>query len=188
MAKRLDGWPGFDMAEIPSLVETLRRVHEGRAEADQKPAPAAETSLRGALRAGVEWMEREARRHAEFVDRLTQTPAPAKTAPYQQTLYLQGPCGGRTGGRFRCLNRREAEVEVGARLRPFSLGGAPVATAPALTLKPAGFLLKPGEARLVEVAADLADCADPGRYESSVDILMNEAVALKLWIEIDVYR
>lgn len=189
-AKLFEGLPTLDPAAIPGLVETLRAIHGGRApiaDAPQAAPSAAETPLYGAIRAGVEWMEREARRHSEFVDRLTGVVAPTTKAAYQQTLYMQGACGSRTAGRFRCLNRRVGRVEVCARLRPFSMNGAPAPVSPALTLRPGGFLLGPNEARMVVVEADLSACSEPGKYESSVDILMNDAVTLKLWIEIDVY-
>lgn len=56
-----------------------------------------------------------------------------------------------------------------------------------MTPRPGGFRLEPGEARIVALDVDLAACDRPGKYESSLDALMNDAVALKLWIEIDVY-
>lgn len=98
-AKLLDGLPKLDVTTIPDLVERLSQMHAGSAGEARGREP--ETPLYGALRAGVEWMEREARRHAEFVDRLIQPAAPARAAAYQETLYLQGRCGERTGGRFR---------------------------------------------------------------------------------------
>lgn len=191
-----DASPG---AATATLIEALRRMGEGvgspRAatslfEELSKGAErraGGESQLYGALREGLAKWEREARRHAEFVDKLL-APKPAEkpvaATPYQETLYLQGAAGGRTGGRFRALNRRDKRVSVATLTRPFTLAGKPAHEAPSLTLRPGAFYLEPGEARVVSVEAELPG---PGRYEAAVDLTMDEAVALKLWIEIDVY-
>ena len=186
-------------AALPTLLEALRRLNETpggepKPEPESKPAAPAgldASSLYAALRDGLAQFERHAQNHAQFVERLMrpqpqpQSPAaPAPAAPYQETLYLQGPAQGRTAGRFRALNRRDRRVSVATLSRPFSLNGAPALEAPALTLRPGAFYLAPGEARLVTVEAELPG---PGRYQSCLDLSMDDALALKLWIEIDVY-
>ncbi len=186
-------------AATATLIEALRRMGEDAGSEPPKTSlfeelskggqrlAGVESQLYGALKDGLAKWEHEARRHAEFVDKLL-APKPAEkpvaAAPYQETLYLQGQAGGRTGGRFRALNRRDKRVSVATLARPFTLGGQPAREAPALTLRPGAFYLEPGEARVVSVEADLPA---PGRYESALDLTMDEAVALKLWIEIDVY-
>lgn len=195
-----DARPGEAAA---TLIEALRRmgaseseapatnVFEGLAKGGERTA-GAESQIYAALRDGLAKWEREARRHAEFVEKLL-APRPAealvakpaeKPAPYQETLYLQGAAGTRTAGRFRALNRRDKRVSVATLSRPFTKGGEPALEAPALTLRPGAFYLEPGEARVIIVEAELPG---PGRYESVVDLTMDETVALKLWIEIDVY-
>jgi hypothetical protein len=188
-----DSHPGEATA---TLIEALRRMGEGagpeknatslseRLARGGERRAGAESQLYGALREGLDKWEREARRHAEFVDKLLAPKAAETTvaaAPYQETLYLQGPAGGRTAGRFRALNRRDKRVSVATLTRPFTLAAKP---APSLTLRPSAFYLEPGEARVVSVEAELPG---PGRYEAALDLTMDEAVALKLWIEIDVY-
>jgi Asp-tRNA(Asn)/Glu-tRNA(Gln) amidotransferase A subunit family amidase len=191
-----EGRPGEAAA---TLIEALRRMGEGAG--TQKSAASLfeqlakggertaglESQFYDALREGLANWEREARRHAEFVDKLLTPKAaekPAPASPYQETLYLQGAAGGRTAGKFRALNRRDKRVSVATLTRPFTLAGQPALAAPSLTLRPGAFYLEPGEARVVSVEAELPG---PGRYESAVDLTMDEAVALKLWIEIDVY-
>ena len=195
-----DARPGEAAA---TLIEALRRMGAGDETGREKAASSlfedasatgerfagVQSQLYGALREGLAKWEREARRHAEFVDKLL-APKPAEkaaakpAAPYQETLYLQGPAGGRTAGRFRALNRRDKRVSVATLTRPFTLGGEPALEAPLLTQRPGAFYLEPGEARVVTVEAELPG---PGRYQSALDVTMDEAVALKLWIEIDVY-
>ena len=187
-----------------TLIEALRRLNTTEGAASPLPvfeprakeaegSAGAESQIYALLREGLAKWEREARRHAEFVDKLLapkiaekpeQKPAARPAAPYQETLYLQGAAGGRTAGRFRALNRRDKRVSVATLTRPFTLAGEPARDAPLLSLRPGAFYLEPGEARVVSVEAELPG---PGRYETALDVTMDEAVALKLWIEIDVY-
>ena len=147
-----------------------------------------------ALRGRLEQMEREARRHADAVDRLLERDEPSVRAatrptPYQETLYLQCMSSGRSAGRFRCINRRGQPTSVSSVLRPFTMNGAPFAAAPALTLRPGVFSLDAGQTQIIVVEVDLVPCSNlsAGTLQTSIDLLMNEAVSLKIWVEIDVY-
>ena len=113
----------------------------------------AETPLYAAIRAGLARLEREARRHAEVIDRLVDRNAAAsataaRSAPYQETLYLQCVSQGRSGGRFRCINRRAKRAAVASLIRPFTLNGEALAETPTLSLRPSAFFLDPGESRV----------------------------------------
>jgi hypothetical protein len=187
---------------VSTLIEALKRLGESEGVAPARGAPGLvegllngggkladpASALYAALRDGLARLEREARRHAEFVEKLTAPKAeavtPAVVRPYQETLYLQGAAGARTAGRFRAFNRRDKKVSVSTLSRPFTIDGQPAREAPLLTLRPSAFYLDPGEARVLTVEAELPG---PGRYESCLDLTMDDAVALKLWIEIDVY-
>ena len=184
---------------VSTLVEALRRLGAAEGDTIAKPAKSlvdellngagGQTALYGLLRDGLARLEREAKRHAEFIDRLTApkegpTTRHGAASPYQETLYLQGAARTRTAGRFRALNRRQTRVSVATLSRPFRHSGEPAREAPVLTLRPGAFYLNPGEARVVIVEAELPGS---GRYESCLDLTMDDAVALKLWIEIDVY-
>jgi len=59
---------------------------------------------------------------------------------------------------------------------------------PTLTLHPDEFSLGAGESRLVYVTIDLS-CLNlsKGIIETSIDVLMDDSLALKLWVEVDVY-
>lgn len=189
MKPERDASPG---EAVSTLVEALRRLAASEGDTSAKglfgaPTKGVDgpTNLYGLLRDGVARLEREARRHAEFVDRLTAPkPANAAASPYQETLYLQGTAGARTAGRFRAFNRRTTRVSVATLSRPFKTNGEPAREAPALTLRPGAFYLDPGQARIVIVEAELPG---PGQYQSCLDLTMDDAVALKLWIEVDVY-
>jgi hypothetical protein len=163
---------------VSTLLEALRRLGATEGAPPTKSlfesGSGAESALYGLLRDGLARLEREARRHAEFVDRLTTTPKAA----------TEKGAGTRTAGRFRAINRRASRVSVATLSRPFRQNGEPAREGPTLTLRPGAFYLDPGEARVVIVEAELPG---PGRYESSLDLSMDDAVALKLWIEIDVY-
>jgi len=146
------------------------------------------------LRDGVERMERDARRHAELVERLTgrlMRGQPSEwPAFYQETLYLRCQCGRRSGGRFRCENRRERRTSVTALRRPFRARGERLMTDPGVTLRPESFSLDAGDSKVVVVEIDLAPCSNLpiGTIDSAIDLLMDEALVLKLWIEVDVYE
>ena len=143
------------------------------------------------LRDGVERMERDARRHAELVDRLTRRrTAPELAAFYQETLYLRCARGGRTGGRFRCENRQTRRTSVTVCRRPFAAEGKDLPAGLALAIHPETFSLEAGESAIVRIDLDLGPCADLrlDAVATSVDLLMDDAIALKLWIEVDVYE
>jgi len=115
---------------------------------------------------------------------------PASAAPYQETLYLQCARGGRTAGRFRCMNRRNRRTSVTSALRPFRMNGLPQAAAPMLTIRPGSFALDAGASEIIAVEVDLGPCPDlvDSNLQTSIDLHMNDAVALKIWIEIHVYE
>jgi hypothetical protein len=169
--------------------EDLARMFASAPAATQ---PAADERRYGALRGRLEGMEREARENSEAVDRLLGFDSARKsTRPaYQETLHLQCPQGGRSGGRFRCVNRRGQRTSVSAVPRPFSTTSKPLQTEPMLTLRPDNFCLEAGQSQLVWVEVDLAPCSGlaSGTLGTSIDLLMNDAVGLKVWIEIDVYH
>jgi hypothetical protein len=143
------------------------------------------------LRAQFDRLERDVRQHAVSVDRLLNRASPAPVAAaYQETLYLQCPRGGRTAGRFRCVNRRDRRTSVTSSLRPFTMYRMPQAAAPVLTIRPGSFALDSGASQIVSVELDLAACPDlvDGDLQTSIDLHMNEEIALKIWVEIHVYE
>jgi hypothetical protein len=148
-----------------------------------------------ALRDRFDRLERNVRQHAVTVDRLLNPDSPppgmpASAAPYQETLYLQCARGGRTAGRFRCMNRRNRRTSVTSALRPFRMNGLPQAAAPMLTIRPGSFALDAGASEIIAVEVDLGPCPDlvDSNLQTSIDLHMNDAVALKIWIEIHVYE
>lgn len=117
------------------------------------------------------------------------TDAAAPTALVQETVYLQCARGGRTAGRFRCINRADAEVR--ARIRPGAAtvpGGGPIEGV-AITVSPHECTLGPGAPAIITVAIDLQRSAAVAgdRIESCVDVELDGACALKVWMAIDLY-
>lgn len=170
------------LAAIPGLVEALRRVHAEDPSFSGAPAPAAEgVSLYRRLREGL--ARAEARARSEAAAR----PPPGLR---QETLYLNCRRGGRTGGRFRCENTMGREVEMRIVARPFSIGRGPLASRPKLVVSPAKLELPAGGSVVVAVQADLAPCPEISGHglQTSLDLILDEALAMKLWIEIDVYE
>lgn len=141
------------------------------------------------LRQHVEDLERRTRERAAAVDRGLGR-EPGSPAPYQETLYLQSVRGGRTAGRFRCLNRRAQPTSVTAVLRPFTSAGRPATAAPSLTVRPGSFTLEPEAAAIVTVEVDLSTCStlEAGPLQTSLDLLMDGAASVKVWIELDIYE
>jgi hypothetical protein len=184
---------GSPIAGLTRGSENLARLLESALKSDMDARPDGPKEYRE-LRDGVERMERDARRHADLVDRLTQQVPQRRTSDlaafYQETLYLRCPRGGHSGGRFQCENQRKRRTSVTALRHGFTAGGEPLATPPALSLRPEALSLEEGEIACVQLDLDLAPCADlgPGAIASSIDLVMDGSIALKLWIEVDVYE
>jgi hypothetical protein len=172
--------------ELARWLESVRSL-----DSDLKPDP---SKYYRELRHRVERMEREARHHAEWVERLTwhltQGQKSEGAAFYQETLYLRCQRGHRSGGRFRFENCRGRRASVTALRRPFTTRGERLTIDPGVTLQPDSFFLDARDSRVVFVEIDLAPCSNLpiGTIDSSIDLLLDETMVLKLWIEVDVYE
>jgi len=146
-----------------------------------------------ALRNRLEQFEQDARQHAAAVDRFLNRASSTAgqrdgTVPSQETLYLQCQRAGRTAGRFRCVNRRRHRASVTLSPRPFTINGVPQTAAPIIGVRPDSFALAPGAWAVLTVEVDLGSCPDLlDNLQTSIDLHMNNAIALKIWIEIDIY-
>jgi hypothetical protein len=170
------------LAAIPGLVEALRRVHAEDPGFSGAPAPAAEgLSLYRRLREGLARAEARARNEAAA------RPPPALR---QETLYLNCRRAGRTAGRFRCENALGREVEMRIVTRPFSIGREALTSPPKLLVSPAQLKLPADGSVVIAVQADLAPCPEISGHglQTSLDLILDEALAIKLWIEIDIYE
>jgi hypothetical protein len=167
---------------MAELVEALRKLHEDK-QRQANPEPARRYQ---ALRQSLEDSEARARGHSAGIDRAVKRQA----APYQETLYLQAARGGRTAGRFRCENRLTETAEVRVAPRRVTLAGAPCEHEPRFVVTPERLTLAPGASAVLTVTLDLASLPElaSGKLETSVDLVMNDGLALKLWIEADVYE
>jgi hypothetical protein len=198
----LPAHPDGSELRVPSLVSglLLDKVARGIEDLARLLAPGLDAGTESndravrqysALRGRFDRFERDVRQHAETVDRLLNRASPMPgAAAYQETLYLQCPRGGRTRGRFRCVNRRDRRTSVTSSLRPFTMNGMPQAAAPMLTIHPGSFALDSGASEIISVEIDLAARPDlvDGDLQTSIDLHMNDAIALKIWVEIHVYE
>ena len=168
---------------MAELVEALRKLHEEKSRTPPKVEPARRYQ---ALRQSLEGADARVRRRDDRIESELRREA----APYQETLYLQVERGGRTAGRFRCENRLAVEAEVHVTPRRVTLAGAPLEREPRFVVTPERLTLAPGGAAVLTVTLDLAALPElkAGKLETSVDLVMNDGLALKLWIEADVYE
>jgi len=153
-----------------------------------------DASVYGALQERVGQLETELRCHVETVDRLLESKRPASEHAahtfHQQTLYLQCPSGGRTAGRFRCVNRRGDRSSVTSMLRPFTISLELLAAAPTLSVRPGSFILNAEASEIITVEIDFSPCPElaSGVVQTSIDLRMNDSMALKIWIEVELHE
>jgi hypothetical protein len=113
--------------------------------------------------------------------------APISAPVFQQTLHMRCPRGGRSGGRFRCLNRAEKPTAVTVVTQPLlgevtgRLDGA------TLTVTPASCRLDPEESRTFVVDVDFSACAQGADRQAgaSLEIAMDGALAMTVWIAVE---
>jgi hypothetical protein len=185
--------PAGGPASLPeTLVELLSwatRLHT-----PLRPEPQRAT-LYEALQARIRQAEAATLERHTAIDRMLDragnggSDAAGRTALVQETVYLQCARGGRTAGRFRCVNRADAAVR--ARVRPGAAtvpGGGRIEAA-AITVSPHECTLGPGAAAIITVAIDLQRCAAVAgdRIDSCVDVELDGACALKVWMAVDLY-
>jgi hypothetical protein len=88
------------------------------------------------------------------------------------------------------VNRRGQLTSVRSSLQPLIVNGQPSTAMPILSLRPDSFSLDAGASAIVSVEVDLSPCPDlvNTTLQTSIDLHMNDAVALKIWIEIDLHE
>jgi hypothetical protein len=194
-----------DSSTISAIVETLRQIHEAKARGTVSDSPLGSSYPRAtrnaddeadaplryrSLRAGIEQAEARVRRREESIERRLREQANAPFAAYQETLYLRCQRNGRSGGRFRCENRLGHRTEVRVVKHRFACEGAVLSAEPLLSVEPECFPLEAGASAVISVTIDLSATTEIpiGALETSLDLIMDEARAFKLWIEVDVYE
>ena len=181
---------------LPGLSEALGELSFWATRLHLSPRPEPErATIYEALRERLRETEAATLERHGAIDRMLDragsggTDARGGAALVQETVYLQCARGGRTAGRFRCLNRADAEVR--AQIRPGATtvpGGGRIEGA-AIAVSPSECTLGPGAPAIITVAIDLQDCAAVAgdRIASWVEVELDGACALKVWLEIDVY-
>jgi hypothetical protein len=160
-----------------------------------EPPRSSEASRYASLQGGIRELEKELRRHGEFVDRLLGprervSAEPSGATINQQTLYLQCPRAGGSAGRFRCVNRRTEQVSVTSFARPFTQNLERLAPAPMLSLRPDAFTLDAGASAVITAEVDFAPCPQlaSGVLQASIDLRTNDAMPAKIWIEVELHE
>jgi hypothetical protein len=147
-----------------------------------------------AMRDRLQRLEQALQHHAAAVEHMLNRASTGQSAirgaAYQETLYLQCPQAGRTAGRFRCVNRRGRPASVTTSVRQFSSRGASGTAAPTVTVRPSSFLINADCSEIISVEVDLAACPELVNEDlrGSIDLNMNDEIALKIWIEMHVYE
>jgi hypothetical protein len=192
-----------DASVISMFVEMLRQIHEENTRglvSDRPAGPSFPRPKRDAdgetdaplryrgLRARIEQAEARARQREESIERRLRERPSAPPAAYQETLYLRCQRNGRSAGRFRCENRLGHRTEVRVVKRRFMREGTLLSAEPLLTVEPERFPLEAGSSVVVSVKIDLSPEVSTGALETSLDLVMDEVRAFKLWIEVDVYE
>jgi hypothetical protein len=141
------------------------------------------------LRSELDRIEAEAKRRAGAAENFLARKRPEPAAFYQETIYLRCRRFERSGGRFRCENLRGRKTEVRLASRSFTADAGDLIEQPQLRFSPERFVLDAGQSMVVGVEVDCSECSQTpiGALSGSADLLMDEAIALKLWIEVDVY-
>jgi hypothetical protein len=113
--------------------------------------------------------------------------APTAAPVFQQTLHLRCARGGRSAGRFRCVNRTERRTTVTVASEPL-LGDV---TGPlhgaTLAATPASCALEPQESRTFVVDVDFSACSQGADRQAgaALEIAMDGEVAMKVWIAVE---
>ena len=140
--------------------------------------------------------ETQLRKQKHLVDKLLSHGGATKedagaTGPVglQQTIFIQCPRGGRSGARFRVINRTSRSALVRARVSEFRGERSQPVDDAMLTFSPVDYTLESGEATIVSAMVDLTRCPEITTDEVHVaaDVLLDDQPALKLWVNVEVY-
>ena len=175
--------------ELTQLVHLLMSIHA--LSGHQQPRPAAYEQI---FRRFTEF-QTQLRRQKLAVERLighafTSTEAATALAPaFQQTIHLQARRGAAASGRFRCVNRKSHPVTV--EFEPGAVLGDRTGSIDAalLEISPARCSLAPNASTTLTALLDLSACAElaDDHVDAGADILMDNEVALKLWISVELH-
>lgn len=177
--------PELSAHDFGPIVESLRRFHQAASGVDDRIS---HKKIHQPLRE----IETKLREQATAVDRLLAFSSSDRPFLHalQQTLFLQCPRGGKTAGRFRCVNRTGAPALVDIRARR-ALAGADESckSEPAVTFEPTNQRLEPEESATFCVIVDLAQCPNAGEKPIQIcaDIYLNSELTLKLFVCVEVY-
>jgi hypothetical protein len=185
------GAAAVDATGLPdALAELLSRAAEHYR--PRKPEPR-DATLYEALEESIRQTEAATLAHHAAIDRLLRRAdggaSAARPALVQETVYLQCARGGRTAGRFRCINRADAAVRARVRPGAITTPGIGRVKGAAITVSPRACALGPSEHAIINVTLDLQRCAAVagGPLESCIEVELDGACALKVWVAVDLY-
>jgi len=140
-------------------------------------------------------LESKLRDQSEAVDRLLgsrnsrEMRGKAFLHALQQTLFLQCAQGGKTAGRFRCVNKTGKPAVVDIRARRCSGPDGVLPDEATIDFEPNGRRLEPGETGLFRAVIDMSDCRNPVAqpFEIGADVYVGGDLTLKLFVSVEVY-
>ena len=135
-------------------------------------------------------LEAKFQEHSERVDNIVRSADFSRAAPLvQETITIQCRSGGRSGGRFRCLNTDASGTTFTVSTGKFTNHTGELLADAVLNIPYRTITLSPGESRIVDISIDLSKCRqiDEGQLHTWIEMSSPARAALRVWIDIEVY-
>ena len=176
--------------DFAPLVERLRSIHNASRNNGRGDGAHCEKTHRT-----FSELETKLREQSEAVDRLLgsrnsrEVRGKAVLHALQQTLFLQCPQGGKTAGRFRCVNKTGKSAVVDIRARRCSGPDGILQDEATIDFEPNGRRLEPEETGLFRAVIDMSNCRNPVAQplEIGADVYVGGELTLKLFVNVEVY-
>jgi hypothetical protein len=175
--------------DLTQTVKALKSVHEAFQSNAREDRGGHENTYRE-----IRELEAKLREQSTAVDHLLgqrsgEPGSKAVLRAFQQALFLQCPQGGRTAGRFRCVNRTGKPAYVDIRPRSCRGAEASLEDQAIVEFAPTNRRLEPQEAGLFCASVDLSRCQHVRgeTLEIDADVYLSGELALKLFISVEVY-
>jgi hypothetical protein len=176
------GTPQPDLSHILTAVALLQQATKGVV-----PPPSSYDEVRRYFLDFQTQLRRQKLAIESLVGKTFDASAGTAAPIFQQTLHLRCPRGGRSAGRFRCVNRTERRTTVAIASEPLLGDVTGSLNAATLAVTPSTCALEPEESRTFVVDVDFSACSQgPDRHAGgALEIVMDGEVAMKVWIAVE---
>jgi hypothetical protein len=182
LGERLASTEAPDLSHILTAVSLLQSAAKGVV-----PPPSSYDEVRRYFLDFQTQLRRQKLAIEGLVGRTFDASAPNAVPVFQQSLHLRCPRGGRTAGRFRCVNRTARRTTVTVTSERLlgdvtgRLDGATIAATPSTCA------LDPHESQTFVVDVDFSTCSLGSDREAgaSLEIAMDGEIAMKVWIAVE---